>query len=105
MPIIQASVRLGIVLQEFKVVFLAYVTYLVRIRATTVQVDYHYGLCPVRNSRLYQPVVYLVCVDIRLDKHRFQAVFSNSKYSRNVGVGRNYHLITGLHHSQLYVAA
>ena len=97
--------KLGIVFQEFKAVFLADLTYFVRIRAATVQVDYHYSLCPVRNSRLYQPVIYLVRVDIRLDKHRFQAVFSNGKDSRNVGVCWNYHLITGLHHSQLYVAA
>ena len=98
-----ASVRLGVVLHELQAVLPAEVSDFVRICALSIEVNYQDSPCPIRDRSLYQFVVNLVGIYIRLHEHRLQAVLRDSEYGRDVSVRGDYHLVPRLHHAHFDV--
>ena len=100
-----ATMCLGIVLYKLQIVLLAEFANLIGIGIAAIKVDNGNSFGFRSDSSLHKIIIYLKCIEFRLNKNRFQAILCYSQDGGNIGIGRYYHLITGLHHTHLDICS
>ena len=99
------TMTLSTIFNELQIIFLTKFTNLISISDTTIKV-YDSNCFGLRSYNcLYETVIYLKSICFWFYEHWYKVILCNSKNGCNIGVCRNYHLITRLHHSHLDVRA
>jgi hypothetical protein len=97
--------RLGIVFDKFKAVFLTESPYPISIGTTTIEMNYHDGSGARGDCLLDESVVNLERSDVGLYKNGLETVLRNSEDAGNISIGRYDDFIPLVHDPELLIGS